>query len=109
MSHNHISEIAIGDGVFVKGQDQLKLHASKHYQLLFQDDGITDKEASTELLENIPSLVNDADNYDLMNPFTKQEIVDTIFSMESENAPRPDGFYAHFYKACWPINKLELV
>ena len=71
LSRNHISEIAIGDGVFVKGQDQLKLHASKHYQLLFQDDGITDKEASTELLENIPSLVNDADNYDLMKPFTE--------------------------------------
>ena len=35
LSRNHISEIAIGEGVFVKGQDQLKLHASKHYQLLF--------------------------------------------------------------------------
>ena len=61
------------------------------------------------MLENILSLVNDADNYDLMKPFTEQEIVDTIWAMESDKAPGPDGFSAHFYKACWPIIKLYLV
>ena len=71
LSRNHISEIAIGDGVFVKGQDQLIQFACKHYQLLFQDDGITDKDVSSELLANIPSLVNAEDNYDLMKPFTE--------------------------------------
>ena len=109
MSCNHISEIDIGEGVFVKGQDQLKLYASKHYQLLFQDDGITDKDASSKLLVNIPSLVNVEDNYDLMKTFTKQEIVDVIWDMESDKAPGLDGFSIHFYKFCWPIIKSDLI
>ena len=98
LSRNHILEVAIGEGVFVKGQDQLKLYASKRHQLLFQDDGITDKDASSELLLNIPSLVNAEDNYDLMKPFTEQEIINVIWAMESDEAPEPDGFTIHFYK-----------
>ena len=58
---------------------------------------------------NVPSLVNDEDNYDLMNPFTKQEIVDVIWAMEFDKAPGLDGFSIHFYKACWPIIKLDLI
>ena len=71
LSCNHISKIAIGDGSFVKVQDQLIQFSCKHYQLLFRDDGITDKDVSSELLANIPSLVNVEDNYDLMNPFAE--------------------------------------
>ena len=78
MSRNHISEISIGEGVTVKGQDLLKQYASKHFQLLFEDDGFTVKNASSEFLANVPSLVNAEDNYGLMKPFTEQEIDDVI-------------------------------
>ena len=98
MSRNHISEISIGEGVTVKGQDLLKQYANKHFQLLFQDDGFTNEDASSELLVNVPSLVNVEDNYGLMNPFTEQEMFYVIWAMESDKAPGPDGFSIHLYK-----------
>ena len=60
-------------------------------------------------MANVPSLVNVEDNYGLMKPFTEQEIVDVIWAMKSDKAPRPNGFSIHFYKVYWPIIKSNLV
>ena len=46
--------------------------------MLFQDDGLFDEEVSTNFLNTVPSLVKNEDNYELMNPFSKMEIVDVI-------------------------------
>ena len=100
LSQNHISEIITGDGVIIKGQDLLKQLASRHFQLMFQDDGLIDQEVSSEFLDNVPSLVNAEDNHILRKPFLEKEIVDFIWSMESDKAPGPDSFSIHFYKVC---------
>ena len=54
-------------------------------------------------------LVSTEDNSELMKPLLEKEIVDVIWSMESDKAPRPDGFSIHFYKVCWPIIKFDLL
>ena len=54
-------------------------------------------------LSNIPSLVSEAKNSELMNPFTEQELIDVIWSMESDKAPGPNGFPFHFYRVCWSV------
>ena len=69
LSRNHISEISIGDGVTIKGQDLLKQSASSHFQQLFHEDGLYEDEVSTEFLNNIPFLVSLKDNNNLMKPF----------------------------------------
>ena len=71
-----------------------------HFQMLFQDYGFFDEEVSNDFLNNVPSLVSNEDNYDLMKPFSEREIVDVIWSMESDKVPVPDGFSIHFYKVC---------
>ena len=78
LSKNHISEISAGDGDSIKGHDLLKHYTRTHFQLLFQDDGLINKEVTFEYLDNIPSLVNEEDNLALMNPFSEQEIVEVI-------------------------------
>ena len=92
LSQNHISKISNDDRIIIKCQELLKQSANMHFQMLFQDDGFFYKEVSNDFLNNVPSLVNNQDNYDLMKPSSKTEIVDVIWAMDSDKAPRPDGF-----------------
>ena len=77
--------------------------------MLFNDDGNYDKDVSSNFLYNVPSLVSTEDNSDLMKTSSEREIVDVIWSMESDKAPGPDGFSIHFFKVYWPIIKTELL
>ena len=47
LSRNHISEIYIGEGVIIKGQYHLKQVACEPFQLLFQEDGLSNEVVST--------------------------------------------------------------
>ena len=38
-----------------------------------------------------------------MNPFTEEEIIDVIWSMEPYKALGPDRFSFHFYRVCWLV------
>jgi len=108
LSRNHISEISTMEGEVIKGQPLLKKVATSHFQQLFQEDGSSDDDLVADFLSNIPSLVADL-NARLLKPFTKKKIVEVIWSMEPDKAPRPDGFTIHFYKACWNVIKLDLL
>ena len=44
LSRNHISEISTGEGGFIKGHEQLKQVARRHFQHLFQEDGLSNGE-----------------------------------------------------------------
>jgi hypothetical protein len=44
--------------------------------------------------------VSQEENDLLVRPFTMEEIRETIFQMEHNKAPEPDGFQAEFYQAC---------
>ena len=77
--------------------------------MLFKDDDCSYEQVSSDFLHNVPSLVSIEENFDLMKPFSEQEIVEVIWAMESDKAPGPDGFLIHFYKVCWPIIKSDLL
>ena len=109
LSRNHISEISLGDGVVIKGQDPLKQAAWTHFQLLFHEDGLAASDVSVEFLDKIPTLVNPEDNQALLKPFSEQEILDVIWVMEPDKAPGSDGFSFHFYRVCWNIIKSNMI
>ena len=77
--------------------------AKVHFQNLYREDG------SSVFLSNIPSLVSEEENDELMKPFSEQEIIDVIWSMEPNKAPSPDGFFFHFYRICWTIIRKYLL
>ena len=64
---------------------------------------------SAYFLANVPSLVSQECNDGLMKPFSEIENLDVIWAMESDKAPRSDGFSFHFYRACWKIIKIDLI
>ena len=70
--------------------------AKAHFQNLFCEDGSSDSYITSDFLPNIPCLVSEEDNVDLMKPFSEQEIIDVIWAMEPDKAPGPDSFSFHF-------------
>ena len=89
LSHNHISEISSLTGESFKGISQIKQAAEGQFQSLYREDGSIDSELTSEFLSNIPSLVSAEENGELMKPFTKEETIDVIWSMEQDKAPGP--------------------
>ena len=100
ISRNHILEIIDDEGVIIKGQDLLKQSSSRHFQMLFKDDGCSCEDVSFDFLLNVPSLVSIEENFKLMKPFSEYEIVEVIWAMELDKSSGPDGFSIHFYKVC---------
>ena len=84
----HISEISTVEGASIKGHVHLKQAARSHFQLLFQEDGLSVEEGSVDFLENIPSLVSSEDNKALLEPFSKQEVMEVTWAMEPDKATK---------------------
>ena len=74
--------------------------AEIHFQGLFSEIGLKENDLNSKFLSNIPSLVSKEPNGELMEPFTEEEIIDVIWSMEPDKSPGPDGFSFQFYSVC---------
>ena len=74
-------------GETFKGISQIKQAAEAHFQSMYREDASIDSELTSEFLSNIPCLVSEEENGELMKPFTKEEIIDVIWSMEPDKAP----------------------
>lgn len=80
--------------------------AISFYQKLLTSEGTSNCD---ELLSFIPTLVNQEQNDFLLRPPLEEEIKITVFSMDANSAPGPDGFPGLFFTHCWPIVKKEVV
>lgn len=108
LSKNYISEVKTSTGQVYKGSQQVKEGAVQHFQKLYTPEDQGDETEEAEFLKHIPSLVTVEENSELSKSVTEEEIIKTIWSMESDKAPGPDGFSIHFYKVCWDIIKKDL-
>ena len=107
-SYNHLEKLQGQNGI-IKGQEQLKEAARSHFKDLFSEEGEEDPSFAEDLLENIPSLVKGEDNKEMEKPFSETKVCNTIWGMDPDKAPGPDGFTAHFYKICWETIKKYLL
>ena len=80
-----------------------------HFQSPYREDGSIDSDLTSEFLSNIPCLVSEEENGELMKPFTEEEIIDVIWSIEPDQAPGPNGFSFHFYRVCWLVIRKDLL
>src|SRR3954462_692280 len=91
----------------IEGQEQLKAYITSYYKGLFgapAEDILSMDETRTY---DIPQVSNEENTF-LNSPFTEEEIKKTVFQMEHNKAPGPDGFPAEFYQHFWDIGQLEL-
>ncbi|XP_026416501.1 uncharacterized protein LOC113311934 [Papaver somniferum] len=70
---------------------------------------ISRTEDAESLLEEIPKVITDEDQKMLDALLEAEEIKSTIFSMDPDSSPGPDGFSGCFYRACWKIIQYDVV
>jgi hypothetical protein len=77
----------------------LKEYITSYYKDLFgppQSSSFSLDESRVEDIEQVSHEENEL----LFKPFTVDEVRETIFQMDHNKAPGPDGFLAEFYQAC---------
>ena len=109
LSQNHISKISTLTGETFKGIYQIKQAVEAHFQSLCREDGSIDSNLTSKFLSNIPCLVSEEENVELMKPFSEEEFIDVIWSMELDKALGPDEFSFHFYQVCWTVIGKDLL
>ncbi|XP_026430512.1 uncharacterized protein LOC113327547 [Papaver somniferum] len=94
------------DGNVISDQKQIAECLVNHFQKKFEEQSVTVKE---ELLEAVPQLIDEEDQKYLDEIFSIEEIKKTVFDMDPESSPGPDGFSGFFYRSCWEIIQQDLL
>ncbi|KAL0448037.1 UNVERIFIED_CONTAM: hypothetical protein Slati_1931600 [Sesamum latifolium] len=76
----------------------IKNSAASHFQQLLTAEPVFPEEMDRE---NLDDGLTDEDRRFLCDMLTREEVRETVFSMEPESVAGPDGFGAFFYHTCW--------
>ena len=99
---NKILSLSKEDNSVVYEIAQIHQEAVTYYQNLFNqsvDSGFTD--GDMEFLGD--NTISQFHSSELTNLVSREEIKNTLFSMDSKKAPGPDGFNVQFFKLTWHI------
>eukprot|EP00253_Pinus_taeda_P018974 PITA_18974 len=102
---NSISEIKEGDGTH-RDIQSIKNAAFCHFKNLYSEK--EDQGQVSSLMDEVPNLISTRKNQLLEAEFTNEEIKATLFAMEPDKAPGPNGFTAIFLQTCWHIVEKDL-
>lgn len=102
-------EIILEDGYVLNIFPNIKEAAKNDFEQLQNEENPPEFQAVTSLLENIPSLISNEDNENLNKYIEEQEIIQVIWGLALDKAPRSYGFSIHFYQACWNFIKKYLI
>ena len=103
----HIFQLEDGHTV-IDGDAQLKQHITNYYKSLFGPPENSFIELDEHYVHDIPQ-VSELENEHLTDAFSESEVRTTVFQMEHNKAPGPDGFSAEFYQFFWEIVKPDLM
>jgi hypothetical protein len=97
------------DGQRLDNFEQVKEATSQHFETLYQqpnEEGLN--EDIQVMLNNIPNIVSEHDNSQLVKEIIEEEIAKAVWDMDPDKAPGPDGFSIRFYHFYWSIIKRDL-
>ncbi|XP_026451229.1 uncharacterized protein LOC113351464 [Papaver somniferum] len=97
---NFISEIEDGNGNILSDQGKIAEVLVKNYEEKFAFHPFSIEDS---LLNAIPEVITQEDQDMLDKLPVEEEIRITIFNMDPDSSPGPDGFSGCFYRACWHI------
>lgn len=101
---NFISKLTSDDGLVLTSHEEKEKNIYDFYSNLLGES--LDREFTVNLEElNMPHL----DLSELEAPFSEEEVWRTTSALPSDKALGPDGFTGNFYKACWPIIKVDVM
>ncbi|XP_026420217.1 uncharacterized protein LOC113316214 [Papaver somniferum] len=105
-SRNFISELQDHNGDITTDQAKIADTLIQHFQKKFQFQDVVNDDT---LLEAIQKVINEEDQQMLDAIPDEEEIKSTIFHMDPDSSPGPDGFSGWLYKSCWDIIKHDVI
>ncbi|XP_060200073.1 uncharacterized protein LOC132628292 [Lycium barbarum] len=92
---------------WVEGNDAITEATVRHFRHMFsQGTQVTNFDA----LNCIERIIEEEDNNNMLNAIPiLQETKDSVFSIDSESAPGPDGLNGYFYQSIWDIISLTFI
>ena len=97
---NYIKGLYDNDGQWCTNPSQVMEIVLEFYQALFTTQN---PDNFDEILAQIPQVVTDEMNNDLMVEFQKEEIEIALKQMAPLKSPRPDGMLPIFYQHYWSL------
>ncbi|VFQ70831.1 unnamed protein product [Cuscuta campestris] len=96
-------------GQLVDKPDDMEALAINHFTTLFNSsEHCSSSEVYSQFLQTIPQIIEQSHNEGLMSLPTEDEIKLTVWNMEPNSSPGPDGFNINFFKHCWDIIKGDI-
>lgn len=94
------------EGEWLTIRDLISKSFTSHFQLIFKSN----KQVWNSALDDLISpVINPNDNEFLTHLLTDEEIRLAVFSIDSNKAPRPDDFFAMFFKSFRQIIHLDVI
>ncbi|XP_026417385.1 uncharacterized protein LOC113312866 [Papaver somniferum] len=103
---NIISELEDANGEIISDQKKIADELVNHFEQKFKYQAV---EKVDHILNDIPEVITKEDHEMIEAIPSEDEIKATIFAMDQDSAPGPDGFSGCFYRACWNIINQDVV
>lgn len=94
-SRNRIQRLKGSGGDWIEGKEEIFEEVLRHFEEVYHLDG---QEVEDDYFQNIPCLVSDHMNEQLLQEVREAEIKSVVFSMGALKAPGPDGLNGLFYQ-----------
>lgn len=92
------------DNIEVRTQSDICMVASDYFENLFESK----QGVYNPVLNVIQPCITDYDNELLLAPFNQEEIKNTLFSMDPNKSPGPDGLNPAFYRKFWDMCGMDI-
>ncbi|XP_057770241.1 uncharacterized protein LOC130990060 [Salvia miltiorrhiza] len=96
------------DGVVVHDPAVIEAHVTDFFSSLFTEDRLNSVDLA-ELEANIDPWVSESQNNQLTSIPLEDEISASVFSMDANSSPGPDGFSGRFFQSCWSTVKADII
>lgn len=104
---NTVSSILDTEGNLQTAQEAIRQVATNHYRDLLTET--TNEEDYDDLLQFLPKSIRKEMNDTLNKEIDEEEVRKTIWDLQPDKTPGPDGFPICFYHAFWGIIKRDLI
>ncbi|XP_044464414.1 uncharacterized protein LOC123194970 [Mangifera indica] len=101
-SRNSIKEVCLDDGTFVSDKGEVKKEFVNYFKKVLNSTNVCNlnvKEIQRLVNFQLESQVKEM----MIKEVEEDEIKATIFAMDNNKAPGPDGYGAFFFKAAWEV------
>ncbi|XP_070022653.1 uncharacterized protein [Nicotiana sylvestris] len=101
-----LKQIQDTNGNWLEGNNDMADEEVRFFKEQLQEETTT---MSFDILEHVPTLVDYAQNVELIKQPTKKEVRHAVFGLNGDSAGGPDGFTGCFFHTCWDIIAEDMV